>query len=134
MNINTIKKLIYPLQCLLVVVSFSALLSLSLPQANSPVYAAAKDEIKAGSDEAGGQNAGGKDKVVATIENVTGIVAFLVGLIAVLMIVIAGFRFVTSNGDSNTISSARNTILYAVIGIVITVMAYAIVNFILDSI
>lgn len=50
------------------------------------------------------------------------------------MIVIAGFRFVTSNGDANTVTQAKNTIIYAVIGIVVAVMAYAIVNFILNQI
>ena len=71
------------------------------------------------------------NQLTTIIKNVINILLFLIGLIAVLMIVIAGFRFVTSNGDSNTISSARNTILYAVIGIVVAVSAYAIVNFVL---
>ena len=55
-------------------------------------------------------------------------------MVAVIFIVIAGLRFVTSNGDANTVSSAKNTIIYAVIGIVVAVMAYAIVNFILFNI
>lgn len=104
----------------------------------APVVGAAvdtKSQAQQGVQKAGGTGKGNSaNDVTAVIKSVIGIISFLVGLVAVLMIVIAGFRFVTSNGDSNTIASARNTIIYAVIGIVITVMAYAIVNFVLDNI
>lgn len=116
------------------IVAVFSLCTLSL----TPVALAAvntKDQAQNGVEKAGGTGSGNTANDVTTvIKNVIGILSFLVGLIAVLMIVIAGFRFVTSNGDSGTIASARNTIIYAVIGIVITVMAYAIVNFILDNI
>ncbi len=93
-----------------------------------------QEQAKCGVRGVGGgtaKNSG--DQVQVIIRNVINILLFLIGLVAVLMIVIAGFRFVTSNGDSNIISSARNTILYAIIGIIIAIMAYAIVNFILDN-
>lgn len=51
----------------------------------------------------------------------------LVGLIAVLMLVIGGIRYITSGGNEQTIEKAKQTILYAIIGIVIVVLAYAIV-------
>jgi len=66
------------------------------------------------------------------ITKVTRLVSIAVGLIAVIVIMIAGFRFITSSGDPNTITSARNTILYAVIGLVIAVIAQLIVVFILQ--
>ena len=59
---------------------------------------------------------------------------YFLGMVAVIFIVIAGLRFVTSNGDANTVSSAKNTIIYAVIVSLVAVMAYAIVNFILFNI
>lgn len=103
-------------------------------QASVPVLADAKTEVLEGSGAVGGSDAGNEGTQVAVvIKNVIGILSFLVGLVAVLMIVIAGFRFVTSNGDAATAKSARETIVYAVIGIIITVMAYAIVNFIIDN-
>lgn len=94
-----------------------------------------KTQVQDGVKEVGGPNSGDTsgDQVTVVIKNVIGIISFLVGLVAVLMIVIAGFRFVTSNGDAGTVSSAKNTIIYAVIGLIITIMAYAIVNFILDN-
>jgi len=72
--------------------------------------------------------------VQSTIKDVIDLLLFLVGIIAVIVIVVSGFRFVTSNGDSQQVSKAKNAIIYAVIGIVVAVMAYAIVNFILDNV
>lgn len=68
--------------------------------------------------------------IFATIAN---IILFLVGAVAVIMLIIGGFRYVTSNGDANAISGAKNTILYAVIGIVVAFMSFAAVNFIVTS-
>jgi len=66
--------------------------------------------------------------VIAVTVNVLSIAA---GVAAVIMIMIGGFRYITSNGDSNTAKSARNTVLYSLIGIVIVVMAQIIVQFVL---
>ncbi len=59
------------------------------------------------------------------------ILSFIVGIAAVLMLIIGGFRYITSGGDSNSISAAKNTILYAIIGLVVAVLAQAIVQFVL---
>lgn len=102
--------------------------------ASSTALASTQSQVKSGVTGVGGNESGNSgNNVVIVIKNVINILLFLVAMIAVIMIVIAGFRFVTSNGDSNTVSSAKNAIIYAVIGIVIAVMAYAIVNFILDN-
>lgn len=58
---------------------------------------------------------------------------FVIGAVAVIMIIVGGFRYVLSGGDSGSVNSAKNTILYAVIGLVIAIMSYAIVNFVLAS-
>lgn len=58
----------------------------------------------------------------------------VIGLIAVIIIVIGGLRYVLSAGDQNAINSAKNTILYAVIGLVISILAYAIVNFVIGRV
>lgn len=54
----------------------------------------------------------------------------IIGAVAVIMIVIGGLRYVLSGGDASAVQSAKNTILYAVIGVVIAIMSYAIVNFV----
>ncbi len=64
---------------------------------------------------------------------VTNIVLFLVGAVAVIMFIIGGFRYVTSNGDAAAIKGAKDTILYAIIGIVVAFLAYAAVSFIVTS-
>ncbi len=60
---------------------------------------------------------------------ITGIVFGVIAAVAVLIIVIAGLKFVTSNGNPESISKARNTMIYAVIGLVIALSAEAIVAF-----
>jgi len=59
------------------------------------------------------------------------ILSIVVGIVAVLMIIVGGLRFVLSGGDSNNTTSARNTVLYAVIGLVIVFLAQIIVKFVL---
>lgn len=61
------------------------------------------------------------------------IILWVVGVAAVIVIVVAGLKYVTSSGNPSAISSAKTTILYAVIGLVIAITAYAIVNFVFKS-
>ncbi len=67
------------------------------------------------------------------IKNVINTILVVLGMIAVIMIVVGGIRYTTSNGESAQIASAKNTILYAVVGLVVAVLAYAIVNFVLAA-
>lgn len=67
-----------------------------------------------------------------TIEYIIDLLLFLAGSIAIIVIVIAGLRYVTSSGDPQTASKAKNTIIYAIVGLVVAILSYAIVNFILD--
>lgn len=66
--------------------------------------------------------------------NILSTLTFIIGAVAVLMLIIGGLRYVTSNGEAQQVTSAKNTILYAVVGIVLAVMANAIVNFVLTNI
>jgi putative exporter of polyketide antibiotics len=100
----------------------------------SPTYAACstpKSCIQEGSNSVGGD----KDKTTLgeRIKTIINILLYLLGAIAVVMIVIGGIRYTTSNGEAAQMTSAKNTILYAVVGIVVALMAYAIVNFVIDS-
>lgn len=58
---------------------------------------------------------------------------FIIGVISVLMIVIGGLRYTLSGGDSGSLTNAKNTILYALVGLVVAVSAYAMVNFVLSA-
>lgn len=68
--------------------------------------------------------------IIATVINIFSVV---VGVIAVIMIVYGGFRYITSGGDSTKVTSARNTILYAIIGLIIVALAQFIVKFVLNK-
>jgi len=62
------------------------------------------------------------------------LLSIIIGIAAVVMIMIAGLKFITSQGDANQVASARNTALYAVIGIVVAALSQAIIIFVLDRI
>lgn len=64
------------------------------------------------------------------IAQIINVLLFVIGAIAVIMIILGGIRYVLSNGDSAQIASAKNTVLYSVIGLVVALLAYAIVNFV----
>jgi hypothetical protein len=55
---------------------------------------------------------------------------FIVGAISVIVLIIGGIRYVISAGNATQVTAAKNTILYAIIGLVISIAAYAIVSFI----
>lgn len=67
------------------------------------------------------------------VKRIVNILLYVIGAVAVIMIIIGALRYVTSSGDSSQTTAAKNTILYAVVGLVIAVLAYAIVNFVLGA-
>lgn len=89
------------------------------------------DGVNSGIDAAGGGAGSGNLRV--GIKDVINTLLFILGAIAVIMIVIGGIRYTLSNGDASSIKSAKDTILYAVIGLVVALLAYAIVNFVVDQ-
>ncbi|MFZ1323853.1 MAG: pilin [Candidatus Saccharimonadales bacterium] len=76
------------------------------------------------------EEAEGESAVSGLIRATVEILSFIVGVAAVIMVIIGGLKYITSNGDANSISSAKNTILYAIIGLVIAVLAQGIVRFV----
>jgi len=65
--------------------------------------------------------------------NIVNILLYIIGAIAVIMLIFGGIRYVISGGDSAAVTAAKNTILYAVVGIIVAILAYAIVNFVIGS-
>lgn len=72
------------------------------------------------------------DRVDTLVENVINIISLVVGIVAVVMIIIGGLRYVTSNGDSGQVGNAKNTIMYAVVGLVVVALAQVIVRFVVQ--
>ena len=58
---------------------------------------------------------------------------FIVGAVAVVMLIFGGFKYVTSGGDANSVTAAKNTIMYAVIGIIVAMLSYAILNYVVTT-
>jgi len=87
----------------------------------------------------GAQSAKGIDQATdlfgpsGTFNTITNVLLFAVGALSVIMLIIGGIRYVVSGGDSTAVQSAKNTILYAVVGIVICLLAYAVVSFVIGS-
>ena len=101
---------------------------------NSPACAAQR-----GADATGTQSkkCGTNGKEVCgvgdVIKQVINVLLFIIGSLSVIMIIFGGIKYVISNGDSSQITSAKNTILYAVIGLIVALLAYAIVNFVVTQ-
>lgn len=72
----------------------------------------------------------GATGVFTTVSNV---MLFAIGAISVIMVIIGGLRYVISGGDSTAITAAKNTILYAIIGVLVALFAYAMINFVIVS-
>ena len=66
-------------------------------------------------------------------KQVTNTILYIVGIIAVIMLIIGGIKYVISGGDAKKVTDAKNTVLYAIIGLIIAFLAFAIVNFVISA-
>lgn len=129
-------------------IGFGALSVLSNPVLATSETSASGTSSSSGSASSGGDSetkkqikkgiveVGGKDASVKTddlIKNIIKTMFFIVGVLSVVMIIYGGIQFVLSVGNSTKVTNARNTILYAVVGLVVSIMAYAIVNFVVKA-
>lgn len=73
----------------------------------------------------------GDGSIFTTVVNV---LLFIIGAISVVMLIFGGIRYTTSAGNSAAVTAAKNTIMYAIIGLVIAFLAFAIVNWVLGAI
>ena len=84
-------------------------------------------------DSAGNTTPCGENELNSLIATIVNIFSIVVGIAAVLMIIYGGFRYITSGGDSGNVTSAKNTIIYAIVGLIIVAFAQFIVKFILSK-
>ena len=96
----------------------------------SNAFASAASEIGSGANSTGQTSGVTFQQGVTTVTN---ILLFLIGLVAVIMIIIGGIRYTTSNGDASQTKAAKDTILYAIVGLVVAIMAYAIVSWVVKT-
>ncbi|MCA1807366.1 MAG: hypothetical protein LC687_05920 [Actinobacteria bacterium] len=101
------------------------------PASASAQLESVRDGInKTGDDLNKGDAEGQVDSLVATIID---ILSLIIGIIAVIMIIVGGLKYILSSGDASNVTSAKNTILYAIVGLVIVAFAQAIVAFAIDT-
>lgn len=95
---------------------------------STPTYAIDCDDsqISQAVRDAAGCNKG--STLPGVIINILNAIIFVGGIIAAVFIVIGGFNYMTSAGDAGKVAKAKNTIIYALIGLVVCVLAFAIVN------
>ena len=75
-----------------------------------------------------------QDNLMGTLQVVVNVIVGVIGFVAVIMMIMGGISFVTSQGDASKVAKARNTILYGVVGLIVALLAFAIVNFVLTSV
>lgn len=121
------------------------LVALSVSGVVSTTAFAAEKECESGTDAAvtglvgsaecakGGGQATELFGPTGIFKTITNVLLFIIGAVSVIMLVIGGIRYTISQGDSSAVTSAKNTILYAIIGLVVAILAYAIVNFVITQ-
>ena len=118
--------------------AFFAVPALVLSVSAAPVFAQ-QDAEEDLSITQGVQAARGNDQPndlfgpTGIFRTITNVLLFIIGAVSVIMLIIGGFRYVTSQGDSSQVTSAKNTILYAIIGLIIAILAFAVVSFVTDQ-
>jgi hypothetical protein len=71
--------------------------------------------------------------ISALAKKVVTIISIVVGAVSVIMIIYGGFRYITSGGDSGRVGSAKNTLIYALVGLLIVALAQLLVHFVLNQ-
>ena len=110
--------------------------SLAISSLALPAYAddiCSKGDIPASVKEAAGCNVG-STSVTTVIVNIVNTIIGVLGIVAVIFIVIGGVQYMTSAGDPGKAKKAKDTILYACIGLVVAALAFAITNFAINII
>ena len=100
---------------------------------NTEIAGAINSEITSGMNATSAGTSTPTD-VNVVIKNVTNIMFFIIGAVSVIMLIYGGIRYTTSGGNANNVTAAKNTVIYSIVGLVISILAYAIVNFVVTNI
>ncbi len=100
----------------------------------SSFLADATGAINSGAQQACGTSCNTGTTIQGLFKAATNTMIFLVGALSVIMIIFGGIRYVISRGDSKSVEAAKNTIIYAIAGVVVSIAAYAIVTFVTKNI
>jgi len=110
-----------------------SIMTLTLIAGIAPALAlggAATDQACKGLSQVGSDGCGSGGKQVDNVlKTVVSIISYIAGAVAIIMVMISGFNFMTANGDAQKITTAKNSLIYAMIGIAVAASAQVIVNF-----
>lgn len=67
------------------------------------------------------------------VKTITDVMFFIIGALAVVMIIYSGIRYTTSAGNPAGVTAAKNSLTYSIVGLVVAILSYAIVNFIVSQ-
>lgn len=94
---------------------------------------AAAEGNKSTSCDKGGTGGDPSAGLAPLAEQVVNFFTIIVGAIAIIMVIFGGFRYITSGGDSGKVGSAKNTLIYAVVGLIIVALAQILVHFVINT-
>ena len=124
---------------ILIIMSLVIVPALSVGTVSAGPFSGSKSEAckganltNSGGNACSNQNAAGN--ISTTLQRIINILTVIVGIAAVIAIIINGLKFITSSGDSNAISSAKNGIIYAIVGLIIVALSQVIVRFIINRV
>lgn len=115
---------------LLIVPALALGVSLAAPLVQSASALTIQDGANAAQGEGTSGSLFGDSGIFKTITNTA---LFIIGALSVIMLIYGGIRYTVSMGDAKNVEAAKNTIMYAIVGIVVALLAYAIVNFVLGA-
>ena len=119
-------KVLAAVMCLAMV--FTAVSPVSLP-----VYADSRDEAQNGAKLVDGGGGGSNQNLPDIITTIINVMLFIAAALAVIMIIYGGIRYITAHGDEKQVKVAKDTIVYSVVGLIIAIIAYALVTFIFNT-
>ncbi|TXG76672.1 hypothetical protein E6Q11_04225 [Candidatus Dojkabacteria bacterium] len=131
-----IKKIAASIALLLLVASPAAVL-VGAPTASAIDCTGIQNCVGGGietTDPDGATSVDAEARVTELAQDVINIFSWVVGIISVIMVIVGGFQYITSGGDGGKVTNAKNTIMYALIGIVIVALAQVMVQFVLKKI
>ena len=100
---------------------------------NTEIAGAINSEITSGMNATSAGTSTPTDANVV-IKNVTNIMFFIIGAVSVIMLIYGGIRYTTSGGNTNSVTAAKNTIMYSIIGLVVAILAFAVVQFVVTQV
>lgn len=115
------------------IIALAGMMSISILAATSVLTAGVSAQVSSGINAATTNEMRGRS-VNNTIGSIVNVLLWVVGILSVTMIVWSGFKYITSAGDTSKLASAKSTLIYAIVGLIIAIMAYAIVNFVLTDV